>query len=115
LCWIAAAALTGYLAFLQLQYSAFAETRLADEARNLAIGNGISGAITAFFAAKLLLGPTRRFLLNSAGWGAISVAWGAVQVSQGVTADIFIAATVAAGVAGLLSLVAALQRASNSA
>jgi hypothetical protein len=104
------AALTGYLAFLQLQFSSLTDSRLAEEARNLAVGNGVSAAITVFFAAKLLLGPDRRFLFNSAAWGALSVAWGAYQISQGVTAEVFIAATVAAGLAGMLSLVAAIQR-----
>jgi hypothetical protein len=110
LAWLVAAALTGYLAFLQLQFSGDSNTRLAEEARNLAIGNGVSAAITVFFGAKLLIGADRRFLFNSAAWGALSVAWGAYQISQGVTADVFIAATVAAGVAGIVSLVAGTQR-----
>lgn len=110
LCWLAAAALTAYLAFLQLQYSALTDGRLADEARNLAIGNGLSAAVTVYFAAKLLLGADRRFLLNSVFWGVLVVIWGVVQIGQGVTADVFLMATVAAGVAGVLSLVAVWQR-----
>jgi hypothetical protein len=110
LAWLLAAALTGYLAFLQLQFSAATEGRLGNEAMSLAITNGISAAITVFFGAKLLMAPSRRFLFNSAAWAALSVTWAVIQIMQGVTADVFIMATVASAVAGILSLVAAIQR-----
>jgi hypothetical protein len=81
--WLLAAALTGYLAFLQLQFSAATEGRLAEEARNLAIGNGLSAAITVFFGAKLLDGSLAPLPVQFGSVGAIRVTWAVIQVMQG--------------------------------
>ena len=103
--WIISAAALGYLAFLQLQYSQQGYIDSAD-AGGLAVWNGISAAITIFFGARLITGTSRSFLMTSVLWATLSVVAGAYQISQGVTADVFILATLFSGVAGVLSFTA---------
>lgn len=102
LTWIGSAAAIGYLAFLQLQYSSLGYADSAG-AGSLALWNGVSAAVTVFFGARLFLGASRRFLLNSVGWAVLNVAWGGYQISRGVTADVFVLATLLGAVAGVLS------------
>lgn len=83
-CWLVGAAAIGYLALLQLEYSALGLADSAD-ARNLAIWNGVASAITAYFGAIAIIRPTPQRLMGGFIWAVLNVAWGAYQVSQGVT------------------------------
>jgi membrane associated rhomboid family serine protease len=103
--WLLGAAAIGYLAFLQLEYSSL-ELADADEARALALWNGASAAITAYFGAMAILSPTRKRMGAAVVWGAINVAWGAFQVSQGVTHAAFTGSLVAFGLGTVLAFVA---------
>jgi hypothetical protein len=103
--WLIGAAAIGYLAFLQLEYSGFGLAD-ADEALALALWNGATAAITAYFGAMAILAPTRRRMGGAVLWGIINVAFGAYQVSQGVSHPAFIAALVAFGMGGILALAA---------
>ena len=102
LAWIGSALAIGYLAFLQLQYAGLGLPD-SDDAMGLATWNGVSAAITVFFGARLILGVDRRFLVSAIGWAVVTVAWGMLQISQGFTHEVFLIATVLAGVAGVLS------------
>lgn len=102
--WIVAAVAIGYLALLQLGYAGTTLDNGSFEA--LAIWNGIAAAITVYFGARLLMSPTRSTLHVSVIWAAISVASGAYQIANGATHELFLLSTLAAGVAGVLSLAA---------
>lgn len=102
--WLVGAAAIGYLAFLQLEYSGlgFAD---ADEARGLALWNGASAAITAYFGAMAIVTPSRGRMAGGVVWAVINVVWGGYQVSQGLTHGAFILALVAFSLAGILAFV----------
>lgn len=106
--WIVSALLIGYLALLQLGYSGFAAQVgvSASDLQSLALWNGITAAVTVYFAVRLLMNPDRGILLTSAGWAALSVVWGVYQVANGATNDAFLGSVVAAGAAGVLSIAA---------
>jgi hypothetical protein len=113
--WLLGAAAIGYLAFLQLEYSSLGLAD-ADEARALALWNGASAAIAAYFGAMAILSPTRRRMGAAVVWGAINVAWGAYQVSEGVTHPAFTGSLVAFGLGTVLAFAAWSQlRAGESA
>jgi hypothetical protein len=102
------AALTGYLALLQLG-AAQTLARLGlnqGDLQTYAAWNGISAFVTVVFGVRLLQRPTRGTLNWSIGWAILSVIGGAIQVSSGASNDIFLGSIVAAGVAGALSYAA---------
>lgn len=102
--WIACAALTGYLAILQLSYAgSFVDDGTLTEA---AIWNGGAAALTLFFGAKLLTSPSRGFLGTSVAVAALVLVWNIYSVLNGVTHWAYIGATVAALAAGVLSFAA---------
>lgn len=102
--WLIGAAAIGYLAFLQLQYSGmgFADS---DEARGLALWNGLTAAITAYFGAMAIVAPSRSRMGGAVIWAVINVLWGGYQVAQGLTHEAFILALVAFAIAGVLAFV----------
>ena len=102
--WLIGAAAVGYLAFLQLQYSGLGLAD-ADDARGLALWNGATAAITAYFGAMAIVAPSRGRMGGAVLWAVINVAWGGYQVSQGLTHEAFILALVAFAVAGVLAFV----------
>jgi len=103
--WLIGAAAVGYLAFLQLRYSGLGLAD-ADDARGLALWNGLSAAITAYFGAMAIVAPSRGRMGGAVLWAIINVGWGGYQVSQGLTHEAFILALVAFAVAGVLAFVA---------
>jgi len=101
LAWIVCAALTGYLAFIQLGY---AGTVLDDGSlQSAALWNGVTAALTLFFGAKLLTKPDRGFLGTSTAWAVLVVLWNGYNIMNGATHEAYIGATVAALAAGVLS------------
>lgn len=102
--WLAGAAAIGYLAVLQLGYvgSVLDDGSL----QGTAIWNGVSAALTLYFGARLLTGPSRGILGTSAAWGALTVIWQVFNISRGATHETYLVATVAAGMAAILSLAA---------
>lgn len=98
--WIASAAFMGYLALLQLGYA-----NLMPELGSLALWNGVTAAITLYFAARMLVRPAG-VLTGSVIWGVLTVAWNGYQIAQGATHEAYLGATVTAGVAAVLSFVA---------
>ena len=108
LAWLGTAAVTAYLAFLQLDYgNTLRAAGLDDQGLSgLALWNGMSAILTAVFGAKCLRNPTRGFLGFSIFWGVVSVGWGTYQVINGATHWAFIAGLIGAGLAGILSFVA---------
>lgn len=103
--WLIGAAAIGYLAFLQLEYSGMGFADSGD-ALGLAVWNGATAAITAYFGAMAIVAPTRSRLGGAVVWAALNVAWGGYQVSQGLTHAVFMLALVAFSLAGVLALVA---------
>lgn len=99
--WIACAALTGYLGFLQLSFAG----SVVDDGSltEAAIWNGVAAALTLYFGAKLLTSPSRGFLGTSVAWAAIVLAWNTYSLANGVSHWAYIGATVAALAAGVLS------------
>lgn len=110
--WLACAAAIGYLALLQFGYvgSVLDDGSL----QGTAIWNGISAALTLYFGARLLTGPTRGLLGTSAAWGALTVVWQVFNISRGATHETYLVATLAAGMAAVLSLAARQQMRPNS-
>ena len=107
--WLIGAAAIGYLAFLQLQYSSlgFAD---ANDARSLAMWNGLSAVITAYFGAMAIIAPSRARMGGGAVWAVLNVAYGAFQISEGLTHEAFLIGIVSFGIAGILAFVAWRQR-----
>ena len=99
--WIICAALTGYLAFIQLGYAG----TIVDDGSlpSLALWNGVTAALTLSFGAKLLTKPDRGFLGTSTAWAALVVLWNGYNIMNGATHEAYIGATVAALAAGVLS------------
>jgi hypothetical protein len=106
--WIVSAALIGYLGLLQLGYVG----TILDTGglQGLAIWNLIAAAITLYFGARLLTKATAGNLRSSILWAVINVVWNGFEITQGATHWAFIAATVGALAAGVLSLVALQSR-----
>lgn len=102
--WLIGAAAIAYLAFLQLQYSSFGFAD-SSEALGLALWNGLSAAITAYFGAMAMISPSAGRMRGGVIWAVINVAYGAYQVSQGLTHEVFLLALVAFGIAGVLAFV----------
>ena len=102
--WLVSAAMIAYLGLLQLGYVG----TIIDPGglQATAIWNLVTAALTLYFAARLLTSPTRGILGTSAAWAALAVIWDGYQIANGVTHWAYIGATVAALVAGVLSLVA---------
>ncbi len=102
--WLLTAAATGYLALLQFGVVG----TLFDDGtyQAYAFWNGIAAALTAYFGARCLTNPPRGFLGTSTAWGALSVLSGVYQIANGATNDLFLLATLGAGVAGVLSFAA---------
>jgi hypothetical protein len=96
--------LAGYLAYQQWTIGRLIGS--PSEYLMAAIGNAGSAIVTAYFAARLLMKPTRGILGTSAVWATLSVAWGIYQIANGVTGKVFVLSILAAGAAGVLSLVA---------
>lgn len=94
--WLIAAALTAYLGFLQLS---------VDVLQSTGAWNLIAAAITLYFGARLLTRTRRSDLGRSAAWAALNVVFQGYQIIEGATHEAYIGATVAAGVAGVLSFV----------
>jgi hypothetical protein len=102
--WLASAALTAFLAYQQWSFSVeFPSSDLA----STAVWNGVTAAITLFFAARLIGTPSRSILDWSIVWALISVVSGVYQVAtaEGV-GDVFVLSVIAAATAGVLSFVA---------
>ena len=95
----------GHLAFLQLEYGGLGLAD-ADDARGLALWNGITAAITAYFGAMAIVAPSRGRMAGAVLWAVLNVAWGGYQVSQGLTHEVFILALVAFSLAGVLAFAA---------
>ncbi|HEX2765653.1 MAG TPA: hypothetical protein VHR55_03320 [Candidatus Limnocylindria bacterium] len=106
--WLIGAATIGYLAFLQLQYSGLGFMDSSD-AFGLAIWNGVTALITAYFGAMAIVAPSAGRMAGAVVWAVLNVAWGGYQVSQGLTHEAFILALVAMGLAGVLAFVAWMQ------
>ena len=104
--WLAAAAISAYVALLQFNaHAALVARGLPGDLLAYAIVNGIAGALTVGLGVRLLGGPGRGFLVLSFVWGVPIGALGVYQAWQG-RSDIVLLVGVAAGVAALLSLVA---------
>ena len=106
--WIIAAALIGFVALQQLAAANTVDVLnrvSADAVEGGRLAEAVA-ALTVYFGARLLRNPPRSFLQTSFFWAVLIVGWAAYQVSAGVRSEIFIAATIVAGVAGTLSLAA---------
>jgi hypothetical protein len=102
--WLVCAALIAYLGLLQLGYVG---TVVDDGSLQITgIWNLVAAAITMFFGARLLTKADRGFLGTSTAWAALTVLWQGYQIANGATHEAYIAATVAALVAGVLSYAA---------
>jgi len=106
--WILCAALTGYLALLQLGAAQTLAALGLDQGdlQTYAAWNGIAAVVTVVFGVRLLQRPTRGTLNWSIAWGILSVIGGVTQIGSGASNDVFIGSIVAAGVAGALSYAA---------
>jgi len=108
LAWLAAAALTGFLALQQWQ--AYQElTALGQAGLGLdgaAIENGVAAVITAYFAIRCFQRPGRTFWSWSLFWAVVNVGFGVIQVVGGATYWVFFLVIIASGAAGFLSLAA---------
>jgi hypothetical protein len=82
--WLAAAAATAFLAFLQWDVSrTLAGVGVADEGlAGYAIANAVGALLTAFFGARCLRSPTRGFLGTSAAFAVLNVRLGCHSGSQ---------------------------------
>jgi len=105
---ILCAALTGYLALLQLGAAQTLAALGLDQGdlQTYAAWNGIAAVVTVVFGVRLLQRPTRGTLNWSIAWGILSVIGGVTQIGSGASNDVFIGSIVAAGVAGALSYAA---------
>ncbi len=106
--WLAAAAATAFLAFLQWDVSrTLAGAGFADQGISAyAIANAVGALLTAYFGARCLRSPTRGLLGTSTAFAVLNVAWGVIQVANGASHWLFYVTIVAAALAGVLSLVA---------
>ena len=106
--WIIAAALIGFVALQQLAAANSLDVLnrvSADAVEGGRLAEAVA-ALTVYFGARLLGNPPRSFLQTSFFWAVLIVGWAAYQVSAGIRSEIFTAATIVAGVAGMLSLAA---------
>jgi hypothetical protein len=112
--YLVGAAAVGYLAYLQLdagnlinQLGLESSGYRSSDFYGYAVLNGISAAITVYFAIRLLVTPTRGRLMGAAVWGAINLVWGIIQLSNTPGANAaFLIATVAFGLAGAVAFAA---------
>jgi hypothetical protein len=104
LAWLLCAAAIGYLGLLQLGYVG----TVVDEGslQAIALWNFLSAGLTLYFGARLITRPTKGILGTSALFALVTVLWQAYNISLGATHETYLISTVAAGMAGILSVAA---------
>ena len=101
--WLAAGVFSAYLALLQLGVSGY---YAGQNMQLLALSNGVGAAAWFYLGARLMSGATKGLLGWSAALSVLAVAVQGYQIAGGATHWSFLATTVAALAAGVLSLVA---------